>query len=265
MAYKTEDDKKKAYEDLLNCTYDTKAFLAKDFPEEEFLPTNTEFDLLCGGLAKNALNIIAGATANGKSLSTLMLSYNAGKTNAVLYISCENRERTDWKRVKALSEKYGIAEFFFYVNIRNVKDKMSAIEYCLNRGSFDLVALDGVQFVLKTGKTGGEQFNIGDEFTKCVVAKVQENDNGTTLLMSWQLNREGMAAKSLDEMNPSMITTSYSLATITEYMYAVKKNPKDQTIFIGAIKNRDIIDSDNGKKTVQLTKGKDFTLKSIEK
>lgn len=257
---------KEALQSLLDSTVDASDFLKEEFEEDEVLLTNTEFDKLAGGIPKNALTIIAGATGNGKSLSSLMVAYALACNSTVLYISCENRRRTDHARLKALTKLFGVQNAFFYVNIKTVKDKMNAIQGALLSTGFDIIVLDGVQFIMKSGETGGQMLAIGETLVKGILEAINTNDNKPTVLLSWQLRREA-TKKKLDELTTDDIAMSIGIGQACEQAYVVAKGrDKDGkpngSIWMGSIKNRDVFEGQ--KSSITLVKDNEMVLYPLD-
>lgn len=252
---------KKALDSLLENTIQTSEFLKETYPDDEELLTHTEFDKLSGGIPKNALTIIAGATGNGKSLSSLMVAYSLACNYTILYISCENKRKTDNSRLKDLTKLFGIQDTFFYVNIRSVKDKMNAIEGALLSTGFDIIVLDGVQFIMKSGETGGQMQAIGETLVKGILEAINTNDNKPTVLLSWQLRREA-TKKKLDELTTDDIALSISIGQACEQAYVVSKNKSDGSIWMGSIKNRDVFEGQ--KSSITLVKNNEMVLYPLD-
>lgn len=255
------DEYKEALNSLIENMVDAKDFLKEIYPEEESLLTNTEFDKLSGGIPKNALTIIAGATGNGKSLSSLMVSYALACNYTVLYISCENRRKTDNSRLKDLTKLFGVRDTFFYVNIKPVKDKMKAIQGALISTGFDIIVLDGVQFIMKSGETGGQMQAIGETLVKGILEAINTNDNKPTVLLSWQLRREA-TKKKLDELTTDDIALSIGIGQACEQAYVVSKNKADGSIWMGSIKNRDVFEGQ--KSSITLVKNNEMVLYPLD-
>lgn len=256
-----EDKYKEALNSLLDSMVDAKEFLKETYEEEEALLTHTEFDKLSGGIPKNALTIIAGATGNGKSLSSLMIAYSLACNYTVLYISCENRRKTDNSRLKDLTRLFGVQDTFFYVNIKTVKDKMNAIQGALLSTGFDIIVLDGIQFIMKSGETGGQMLAIGETLVKGILEAINTNDNKPTILLSWQLRREA-AKKKLDELSTDDIAMSIGIAQACEQAYVVSKNKSDGSIWMGSIKNREVFEGQ--KSSITLVRDNEMTLFPID-
>ena len=256
-----EDKYKEALNSLLENTVQTSEFLKETYPDDEELLTHTEFDKLAGGIPKNALTIIAGATGNGKSLSSLMVAYALACNYTILYISCENKRKTDNSRLKDLTKLFGVQDTFFYVNIRSVKDKMNAIEGALLSTGFDIIVLDGVQFIMKSGETGGQMQAIGETLVKGILEAINTNDNKPTVLLSWQLRREA-TKKKLDELTTDDIALSISIGQACEQAYVVSKNKSDGSIWMGSIKNRDVFEGQ--KSSITLVKNNDMVLYPLD-
>lgn len=256
-----EDKYKEALNSLLENTIQTSEFLKETYPDDEELLTHTEFDKLAGGIPKNALTIISGATGNGKSLSSLMVAYALACSYTILYISCENKRKTDNSRLKDLTKLFGIQDTFFYVNIRSVKDKMNAIEGALLSTGFDIIVLDGVQFIMKSGETGGQMQAIGETLVKGILEAINTNDNKPTVLLSWQLRREA-TKKKLDELTTDDIALSISIGQACEQAYVVSKNKSDGSIWMGSIKNRDVFEGQ--KSSITLVKNNEMVLYPLD-
>lgn len=252
---------KEALNSLLENTIQTSEFLKETYPDDEELLTHTEFDKLAGGIPKNALTIIAGATGNGKSLSSLMVAYALACNYTILYISCENKRKTDNSRLKDLTKLFGVQDTFFYVNIRSVKDKMNAIEGALLSTGFDIIVLDGVQFIMKSGETGGQMQAIGETLVKGILEAINTNDNKPTVLLSWQLRREA-TKKKLDELTTDDIALSISIGQACEQAYVVSKNKSDGSIWMGSIKNRDVFEGQ--KSSITLVKNNEMVLYPLD-
>lgn len=259
-------DQDLVYEALLNCGAIKTLDSVLKAKEEEILrvKTNTEIDLLAGGIPMHALSVIAGPTGNGKSLSTLMIAYTLAKNSSVLYISCENRFATDKGRIISLMEKFGRSEGLFYLNIKEIVEKYDAIKSILSKGGFEIVVVDGMQFILPNGKTGAESKAIGETLVKEMLNAVNLNDEKPTFILSWQLRREA-TSKKLADLTTDDIAMSIDIATACEQMYAVKKCKQSNggfDICMAAIKNRDI--EDGTKSSIQLVKDNKITLKPID-
>ena len=252
---------KEALNSLLENTVQASEFLEETYPEDEELLTHTEFDKLAGGIPKNALTIIAGATGNGKSLSSLMVAYSLACNYTILYISCENKRKTDHARLKDLTKLFGVQDTFFYVNIKTVKDKMNAIQGALLSTGFDIIVLDGVQFIMKSGETGGQMQSIGETLVKGILESINTNDNKPTVLLSWQLRREA-TKKKLDELTTDDIALSISIGQACEQAYVVSKNKSDGSIWMGSIKNRDVFEGQ--KSSITLVKNNEMVLYPID-
>ena len=260
------DEYKEALNSLLENTVQTSEFLEETYPDDEELLTHTDFDKLAGGIPKNALTIIAGATGNGKSLSSLMVSYALACNYTVLYISCENRRKTDNSRLKDLTKLFGVQDTFFYVNIKTVKDKMNAIQGALLSTGFDIIVLDGVQFIMKSGETGGQMLAIGETLVKGILEAINTNDNKPTVLLSWQLRRES-AKKKLDDLSTDDIAMSIGIGQACEQAYVVakgrdKEGKPNGTIWIGSIKNRDVFEGQ--KNSITLVKNNEMVLLPLD-
>lgn len=256
-----EEKYKEALKSLLDSTVDASDFLNEEFTDDELLFTHTEFDKLAGGIPKNALTIIAGATGNGKSLSSLMVAYSLACNYTILYISCENRRRTDHARLKALTKLFGVQKAFFYVNIKDVKDKMNAIQGALLSTGFDIIVLDGVQFIMRSGETGGQMLALGETLVKGILEAINTNDNKPTVLLSWQLRREA-TKKKLDELTTDDIAMSIGIAQACEQAYVVSKNKKDGSIWMGSIKNREIFEGQ--KESITLVRNNEMILYPLD-
>lgn len=255
------DKYKEALNSLLENTVQTSEFLEETYPDDEELLTHTEFDKLAGGIPKNALTIIAGATGNGKSLSSLMVAYSLACNYTILYISCENKRKTDHARLKDLTKLFGVQDTFFYVNIKTVKDKMNAIQGALLSTGFDIIVLDGVQFIMKSGETGGQMQSIGETLVKGILEAINTNDNKPTVLLSWQLRREA-TKKKLDELTTDDIALSISIGQACEQAYVVSKNKSDGSIWMGSIKNRDVFEGQ--KSSITLVKNNEMVLLPLD-
>ena len=255
------DKYKEALNSLLENTVQTSEFLEEVYPDDEELLTHTEFDKLAGGIPKNALTIIAGATGNGKSLSSLMVAYALSCNYTILYISCENKRKTDHSRLKDLTKLFGVQDTFFYVNIKTVKDKMNAIQGALLSTGFDIIVLDGVQFIMKSGETGGQMQAIGETLVKGILDSINTNDNKPTVLLSWQLRREA-TKKKLDELTTDDIALSISIGQACEQAYVVSKNKSDGSIWMGSIKNRDVFEGQ--KSSITLVKNNEMVLYPLD-
>lgn len=255
------DKYKEALNSLLENTIQTSEFLKETYPDDDELLTHTEFDKLSGGIPKNALTIIAGATGNGKSLSSLIVAYALACNYTVLYISCENRRKTDNSRLKALTKLFGVQDTFFYVNIKPVKDKMNAIQGALLSTGFDIIVLDGVQFIMKSGETGGQMLAIGETLVKGILEAINTNDNRPTVLLSWQLRREA-TKKKLEELTTDDIALSIGIGQACEQAYVVSKNKNDGSIWMGSIKNRDVFEGQ--KSSITLVKNNEMVLYPLD-
>lgn len=256
-------DPKKYYEALLasGAVMTAEQLLGKVYEEEERVLTHTEIDKLCGGIPKSALTIIAGSTGNGKSLSSIITAYHLALDSTVIFVSCENRERTDQKRIKALNEKYGPRDKFFYYNVKRVVEKEKSIMSLLECGEFDIVVIDGMQFILDSGRNGSESKAIGEKLVKQMIADINYNENKPTVVLSWQLNREGNKLD-LSDLTPAHIAMSMDVSTACEQMFAVKKIKKTKDICMASIKNRDT--DEDSMNTIQLTHGGKITLKVLD-
>lgn len=261
-----EDKYKEALNSLLDNTVQASEFLKETYEDEEALLTHTEFDKLSGGIPKNALTIIAGATGNGKSLSSLMVAYSLACNYTVLYISCENRRKTDNSRLKDLTKLFGVQDTFFYVNIKPVKDKMNAIKGALLSTGFDIIVLDGIQFIMKSGETGGQMLAMGETLVKGILEAINTNDNKPTILLSWQLRREA-TKKKLEELTTDDIAMSIGIAQACEQAYVVQKGRDKEgkpngSIWMGSIKNREVFEGQ--KSSVTLVRNNEMVLFPID-
>lgn len=203
----------------------------------EFLETGCDrFDSIVGGILKGGITLFTAASGIGKSLT---LTHLAGKliekNYHILYVSLENLERIDYDRFKNLPYKmnkdnldyFNFAECLDSVNIMN-----EIVEAAVNQ-TYDIIFIDGLDMFI-TGEDGTSLYNQGNEFAKLLV----QASTNTSIVLSWQLNRNANKYKSIADMNIGDISTSIGLVRWSSTVYGIYFDVKDNKRQLCLLKSR---------------------------
>lgn len=220
------DDKLK--ERILNNLHMFNDLSSKEYGALEFIQTNTSFDDMCGGILKESVTVIAGATGDGKSLSSIHLACSLPKDLSILYCSCENDIRVDIQRKEQCEKMYNIPKNFFYWNfledeLNNKKFTQMGIIDLIKEGCFDIVFLDAWQNLVPPAENGAEMKAQGDKLMEELISACRSSK--TTAIMTWQLSR-GTVAKDIQDLSSDDLSLSIGVARYASHIYVIKRSNK---------------------------------------
>ena len=223
------DDKLK--ERILNNLHMFNDLTSKEYGSLEFIQTNTSFDDMCGGILKESVTVIAGATGDGKSLSSIHLACSLPKDLSILYCSCENDIRVDIQRKEQCEKMYKIPKNFFYWNyledeLNNKKFTQMGIIDLIKEGCFDIVFLDAWQNLVPPAENGAEMKAQGDKLMEELISACRSSK--TTAIMTWQLSR-GTVAKDIQDLSSDDLSLSIGVARYASHIYVIKRSNKANT------------------------------------
>lgn len=201
---------------------------SKEFGELEFIKSNTVFDTMCGGILRESVTVIAGATGDGKSLSTLHLACTMPQNLNILYCSCENDIRVDIQRKEQCEKFYNIPQNFFYWNF--LEDELNSKKFTqlgiidlIRDGVFDIVFLDAWQNLVPPADNGAEMKAQGDKLMEELISACRQSK--TTAIITWQLAR-GTVAKDIQDLSSDDLSLSIGVARYASHIYVVKRSNK---------------------------------------
>lgn len=211
---------KKSKEAFSQCFINLDELEELDLGEPEFLPTNTWLDKYVGGFEKSEITGIYGPTKSGKSFVALYAALNASTTSKVLFISCENSLRLDNSRINMFKEKdvkYNFQLLNYDLTGLEYEEFFKRVKEIIE--DFDLVVIDGWNYILPPEEEGGGLFKSGGEFIR-ELRRAARNTN-TSVAITWQLSR-GNKQKGVDELTSDDVAISIDVPRTCVTSFLVK-------------------------------------------